>query len=103
MTFHQFDPGTPEYQDALRLREDILRKPLGLTITEQERANDQGCFHFGGFDGAQFVAVLLLQPLDEHTVKMKQVAVSGALQGTGVGRQLIAFAEEFARQKATAP
>ncbi len=30
---------------------------------------------------------------------MRQVAVSTALQGGSIGRQLIAFAEEFARQK----
>ena len=98
MTFRQFQRGTTEYQDALRLREDILRKPLGLSLTDADLAGDPECFHLGGFDGVQVVAVLLLQPADERTLQMRQVAVLPAWQGTGVGSQLIAFAEQFARQ-----
>ena len=99
MTFRSFELNTTEYKAALRLREDILRKPLGLTITEQELTHEADCFHLGSFDGPELQAVLLLQPLDEYTVQMRQVAVSSALQGTGIGKQLIAFAEEFSRQK----
>ncbi len=44
------------------------------------------------------MAVLLLQPVDEQTLQMRQVAVRPASQGTGIGSQLIAFAEEFALQ-----
>ena len=84
--------------EAVRLREDILRKPIGLTITEEELTHDADCFHLGGFDDTQLKSVLLLQPLDERNVKMRQVAVLAALQRTGVGSQLIAFAEDFARQ-----
>jgi GNAT superfamily N-acetyltransferase len=99
MTFRQFAVDTAEYRDALQLREEILRKPLGLTFTQAELALEPTCFHLGGFDGTKLVAVLLLQPVDEHTIQMRQVAVCSGLQGTGVGMQLIAFAEEFARQK----
>ncbi len=99
ITYRPFDVGTTEYEAALRLREDILRKPLGLTITAHELTHDVDCFHLGGFDGTHLVAVLLLQPLDPSTVKMRQVAVSHELQRSGVGSQLIAFAEQFARQK----
>ena len=99
IAFRPFEVGSAEYRDALRLREDILRKPLRLTITEQELTHDVDCFHLGGFDGTQLRAVLLLQPLDQHTVKMRQVAVSHDVQRSGVGAQLIAFAERFARQR----
>ena len=102
MTFRQFQPGTAEYEDAVRLREDILRKPLGLALTEADLAQDQGCFHLGGFEGTRLTAVLLLQPLDERTIKMRQVAVCREQQGKGVGSKLIAFAEEFARQRSDA-
>ena len=65
----------------MRLREDILRKPLGLSLTKDELARDAACFHLGGFRGSQAVAVLLLQPVDEQTLQMRQVAVLPALQG----------------------
>ena len=99
MTFRPFEPGTTEYEDALRLRADILRKPLGLALTTGDLAHDPDCFHLGGFEDSRLLAVLLLQPLDALTIKMKQVAVSGERQRAGVGSQLIAFAEGFARQR----
>ena len=99
MTFRQTQMGKPVHEDALRLRHDILRKPLDLAITEQELTQESECFHLGGFDGAKLVAVLLLQPLDPSTVKMRQVAVAHEQQRSSVGRLLITFTERFARQK----
>ena len=43
--------------------------------------------------------MLLLQPVDEYTPQLRQVAVCPELQGRGIGAQLIAFAEESARQQ----
>ncbi len=40
MIFRSFELNTTEYTQALRLREDILRRPLGLTITAQELAHE---------------------------------------------------------------
>jgi GNAT superfamily N-acetyltransferase len=99
MTFRRFHVHTAEYENALNLREDILRKPLGLTLTENDLARDAECFHLGGFHDSQLRAVLLLQPLDEHAMQMRQVAVCPGWQRTGAGSQLVAFAEEFARLK----
>ena len=99
MNFRAFDTGTAEYPAALKLRADVLRTPLGLTLTAADLASDAACFHLGGFDGADLQAVLLLQPLDTCTVQMRQVAVRPSSQGTGVGTQLVAFAEAFARQR----
>jgi predicted GNAT family N-acyltransferase len=98
MTLKRIEVGSTEYQEALRLRADVLRTPLGLSLTQAELAQERLCFHLGGFDESRLVAVLLLQPLDAHTVKMRQVAVSPARQRSGAGAQLIAFAETFARE-----
>ena len=96
MTFRPFEPGTAAYEDALRLREDILRQPLGLALTTGDLAQDPACFHLGGFEEARLLAVLLLQPVDAHTIK---IAVCRERQRSGVGSQLVAFAEGFARQR----
>ena len=45
------------------------------------------------------VAVLLLRPLDEQTVKMRQVAVHPEFQNLGLGSQIVAFAESFAKER----
>jgi GNAT superfamily N-acetyltransferase len=99
MIFREFLPGSPEHHEALKLRELILRAPLGLDFTEDELALESACFHIGGFDGGRLVAVLLLKPLDDRTAKMRQVAVSDSLQGLGIGAGMVAYAEEFARER----
>ena len=76
MIFHPFEAGSAGYAEALRLREDILCGLFGLTITKQGFTHD---INWGGFDDTQLVTMLLLQPLDKHTVKMHQVAVLAAL------------------------
>ncbi len=99
MTLREFHVGTPEYDEALRLREEVLRTPLGLTLMKDELAGEAQCVHLGGFENDRLLAVLLLRPLDEHTVKMRQVAVHPDFQNRGLGFQLIAFAEQFAKER----
>ena len=99
MNFHRIDPNTKGYADALQLRQEILRLPLGLTFTAAETAHDAEDFHFGAFEGSLLVAILILQPIDGDKIKMRQVAVSPDFQGHGIGSKLVAFAEEFAQQQ----
>ena len=99
MTLCEFALNSAEYAQALHLCEAVLRKPLGLTLTAQELADEPSYFHLGGFHGEQLVAVLLLRPLDAQTVKMRQVAVHPEAQMRGLGSQLVAFAERFAKER----
>jgi len=98
--FEEIHLGTPAYEAAMQLRAAVLRAPLGLSFTESELADEPHCAHLGGFDDeGRLVAILLLKPLNAVTVKMRQVAVQPGLQGRGIGAQLAAFAEAFARQR----
>lgn len=97
VTFREVPLGSPEYGAAVRLREAILRIPLGLVLTTEEMASEPECRHFAGFAGDEVIATLLLKPLDARTVKMRQVAVQPSWQGCGVGAQLVRFAEDAAR------
>ena len=99
MTFREFNLGTTEYEQALQLREAVLRVPLGLALMHGELADEPNCRHLGGFEGERLVAVLLLRPLDEQTVKMRQVAVHPEFQNLGMGSQLVAYAERFAKER----
>ncbi len=72
---------------------------MRLTLTPGDLADEAHCLHLGGFDGERLVAVLLLQPLDEQTVKMRQVAVHPEFQKLGMGSQLMAYAERFAKER----
>lgn len=90
--------GTPEYDEAVRLRYDILRKPLGRTFNIEDFAKEYEHFHLGYYHSSgQLIACLTLTPLDAQEVKMRQVAVAEAVQRSGVGRILVEASERFAR------
>jgi ribosomal protein S18 acetylase RimI-like enzyme len=50
--------------------------------------------------GARVAGLIVLEPADDH-VLIENVAVDPAHQGAGVGRALLAHAEEFARDRGT--
>ncbi len=89
--------GSPEYAAALALREEVLRRPLGLMWTAEELGKESGSRHVGCFCGDELVGALVLTLEDETTVRMRLVAVAEAYQGKGAGATLVAFAEEVAR------
>lgn len=89
--------GSPEYALEVTLRNKILRQPLGLHFSHDELAKECTDIHLGAFSGTVLIGCLLLRRLDEHTIKMRQVAVDDSVQGRGVGRLLVAAGEERAR------
>jgi GNAT superfamily N-acetyltransferase len=95
--FQQIDLNSPLYPDSLVLRDEVLRKPLGLSWSDAEKEEEACCVHIVGLAGANVVATLLLKPMDTGTVKMRQVAVQPAMQRNEIGSKLVAFAEETAR------
>lgn len=91
--------GTPEYDEAVRLRHEVLRKPLGLEFTPEQLAAEYADYHLAAFaaNGA-LVGYLNLTPVDDLTVKMRQVAVAPGLQGRGIGKALVEASEVLARR-----
>lgn len=92
----QFKKPSPEYLQALALRTEVLRKPLGLEFTPAELKKDETDTHFGLFAADKIIACLTLTVADKQRVKMRQVAVDNSVQGKGYGKMLSAAAEEFA-------
>jgi predicted GNAT family N-acyltransferase len=94
-----FEYGSVEYDKALSLRYEVLRKPLQLLFTEAELQKDREDIHFGLFDGEKILACLILTKGDNRRIKMRQVAVDHNLQGQGLGKELSEAAENYAREK----
>jgi predicted GNAT family N-acyltransferase len=92
--------GTPEYDESIRLRYDVLRRPLGLDFSAAALAAEYSDFHLGFYDAQAILrGILVLTPDSETVVKMRQVAVDTAFQRQSVGTQLVAFSEVFAKSK----
>lgn len=91
--------GSQEYDNIVALRNDLLRKPLGLVFSKEDLAKEKDSFHLGAYVGGELVACLILLPLSNGTLKMRQVATASKHQGKGYGRELVKFSEEFSKEK----
>ncbi|MEZ5828773.1 MAG: GNAT family N-acetyltransferase [Hyphomicrobiales bacterium] len=88
--------GSNLYAQALALREALLRKPLGLTVTAEELADDAERQHFCAVSCGAVVGTVSLRPLDESTLHLKQMAVVEARRKAGIGTRLVTHAESWA-------
>lgn len=87
------------YQDALNLRDIVLRQPLNLKFTKAELEKDKHASHIVGLKEDTVVGVLVMQKLSESVYKMRQVAVSPSEQKQGIGQKMVIFSEAFAKQQ----
>ncbi len=99
MGLKQIDHGTPEYQQMVALRYQILRQPLGLGFTEDELVAEKDHILIAAFDDDQMLGCCMLTTLDNQTLKIRQMAVQNNLQGKGIGASLMSFVENLARDK----
>jgi predicted N-acetyltransferase YhbS len=97
MALKQIDYGTPEYETMLRLRYDLLRKPLGLSFDPKELEKEKDDVLIGAFEDEKMLGCCLLTRVDSKTLRLRQMAVYNNLQGKGIGRALMIFAENIAR------
>jgi len=83
----------------VHLRHEILRKPLGLTFDEAELENEKEDILIGAFEDDRLLGCCLLSPMDTSTIRLRQMAVPNSMQGKGIGRALMIFAENIARDQ----
>ena len=91
------DYGSPEYRQMVKLRLEILRKPLGLSFSEAELEKEKDNLFIGAFEDEQLLGCCMIVKEDTWKAKLRQMAVINKLQGKGIGRALIQFAENLAR------
>lgn len=81
------------------LREEILRKPLGLSLHNEDLSNEVNDHILVAEEDDTIVACLVLTPHNAQMVQLRQMAVAEHMQGKNIGRQLVAYAEQFAWNK----
>jgi predicted GNAT family N-acyltransferase len=91
------DYGSPEYQQMVKLRYEVLRKPLGLSFSQNELEKEKDNLFIGAFEDDQLLGCCMIVKENTHKAKLRQMAVLNKLQGKGIGRALIQFAENLAR------
>ena len=91
--------GSDLYRRSVALREEILRRPLGLTLSKKELADDSQRLHFCAVAGEGVIGTVSLRPLDTRKVQLKQMAVAKNRRGANIGIRLLRHAEGWARRK----
>jgi predicted GNAT family N-acyltransferase len=99
MALKIIDHGTAEYQQMIRLRDEILRKPLGLNFSNNELEDEKSNLHIAAYEDDQMLGCCMLVEEGPQTVRLRQMAVINDLQGKGIGRALMQFAENLARDR----
>ncbi len=90
---------TPEYEAVWQLREEILRKPLGMSLRNENLSMDAEDDIFVAKDGDKVIGCLMLHHVDGDTIKFRQMAVYNEWQGKQIGRLLMETAEAYAAGK----
>jgi N-acetylglutamate synthase-like GNAT family acetyltransferase len=75
----------------------MLRKPLGLNFDKEELEKEKDDILMGAFEDDRILGCCLLTRIDEKSIRLRQMAVPNNLQGRGIGRALMIFAENIAR------
>jgi GNAT superfamily N-acetyltransferase len=98
----QIEVGSPLHASEQRLRDEVLRRPLGRALSATDMDRDRLGVHFAAVRGDEVVACVGLYPDGEGLLRLRQMAVAPALQGHGLGAQVLSFAEDWARGRGVA-
>ncbi len=99
MALKIIDHGSIEYEQMVKLREEVLRKPLGLGFTSDELDQEKENMLIAAFEDETILGCCMLVEENQKIVRLRQMAVLNDLQGKGIGRAIMNFAENLARDR----
>ncbi len=97
MPIKQIDHSSKEYRQMVELRNEILRKPLGLSFKKEELTREKDDILIGAFEEDKMLGCCLLTKVNKDNVRLRQMAVQNNLQGKGIGAAMLNYAENVAR------
>jgi predicted GNAT family N-acyltransferase len=93
------DYHSKDYSQEQELRNRVLRKPMGMSLYDENLEAEQHDVHIGAYIQGTLAGVLILTKLNTADIKMRQVAVDVAFRGRKTGTELVHFAEEYSKEK----
>lgn len=88
--------GSPEYDESVKIRTEVLRKPINMEFEIAQLEAEWVDIHLACYNNrAEMMGSLILSKYDESTYKMRQVAVSERFQKHGVGKALVEASEQY--------
>jgi predicted GNAT family N-acyltransferase len=98
ISVHIINSSSPEYRAVWGLREEVLRKPIGLSLKNEDLSKDHTDTIMVAKRGGEVIACLMLQEVNKQHVKLRQMAVSEEWQGHGIGKKLVIGAEKLCKE-----
>lgn len=92
--FKEIIYGSPEWKLAVKLREHVLREPLGSRFSSEELKEEKGHFQLAGYLDNTIVSTAVLVP-EGSRMKMQRVAVTENLRNLNIGSEMMIFCEKF--------
>lgn len=89
--------GSTIYYQCLALRDEILRRPLGLNFDVADLEKENNDVHFYVKQGSLVVSTSILSNTDQDIAKMRQVATLTTCQNQGLGTLLLNYFEDYCR------
>lgn len=97
ITVSEIKYDSEEYQKELQVRDEVLRKPLGMSLYDENLDGDKFDYHIAAFENETLIGVLLLKPLNKAEIKMRQVAVVEKFRSRKTGTKMVLYAEMLAK------
>ena len=96
--------GSPEYQKTLELRNEVMRKPFGGNIFEEDNTGEENQIIIGAFETNSIFSNLLigcgfLSNKGQDTWMVEYLCVDSVLQKKGVGTALMQCMEKIAMDR----
>ncbi len=100
MELVQIKYGTPLHEEEIKLRDKVLREPLGLKFSKEDLASEKEELRYALLDpSGKLAACLLIRVLSNSHVRLRQMAVREELRGKGVGSELVEKVESELKNK----
>lgn len=88
--------GSKEYIKSLYLRNDQLRKPLGLNLFNEDLKGEKEYILLGVFEENQIIGTGTLRKLDDNIGQIGNLAVKKEYMKKGIGSKIVKYLEKIA-------
>lgn len=92
MEIKEIEYGSCLYDEIINLRDLVLRKPIGLSIKDDDLSKEPGFIHIGVLEEDKIIGTCQFMPLSSTRVRMKQVCIHPTMQGKNIGTKMFEFA-----------
>ncbi len=90
--------GSQQYAATLKLRDKVMRKPLGKSIYDEDFSCEKDAEIVGAFDGEQLLGVGVMTNKDKD-FKLEYLCVDSEIQSKGIGGTILRFILRLAKEK----